>query len=168
MTIIDKQTFTMSRVFDAPRQNVFECFTDPKRMQAWWGPAGATVLKSDMDLRVGGTYHYGLKMPDGNTIWGLQVFREIDPPRRLVLINSFSNEKCELSRHPMAPTWPLEMLATYVFDEVEGGKTRFTLSWTPWNTDDAGKTTFAAGHESMTGGWGGTLDKLEAYLTTAS
>lgn len=57
--------FVISRVFDAPRALLWQCFTDPQRMKRWWGPKGFTVLASNMDLRVGGTYHYGMRAPNG-------------------------------------------------------------------------------------------------------
>jgi uncharacterized protein YndB with AHSA1/START domain len=69
--------FTISRVFDAPRDLVFKAFTDPEHMKHWWGPKGFTVIKSEMDLRVGGIYHYDLRGPDGSTMWGKFVYREI-------------------------------------------------------------------------------------------
>ena len=53
--------FVISRVLDAPRELVWKCFTDPERMKQWWGPKGFIVIASKMDLRVGGTYHYGMK-----------------------------------------------------------------------------------------------------------
>ncbi len=49
--------FVFSRVFDAPRELVWKAFTDPERMQHWWGPKGFTVIASKMDLRQGGTYY---------------------------------------------------------------------------------------------------------------
>ena len=92
--------FVISRVFDAPRDLVWRCFTEPEHMKQWWGPKGFTVLASKMDLRVGGTYHYGMKAPDGGTMWGKFVYREIVPQERLVFINSFSDEKGGITRHP--------------------------------------------------------------------
>ena len=156
--------FVISRVLDAPRELVWQCFTQPERMMEWWGPKGVKVVKSDMDLRVGGTYHYGMQQPDGAVMWGRQVYREITPPERLVFIGSFSDEAGGLGRHPLAPTWPLEMYSIYTFEEMPDGKTRFTVTWRPHNATDEERTTFDAGHASMTGGWGGTIDKLEAYV----
>jgi uncharacterized protein YndB with AHSA1/START domain len=159
--------FVISRVFDAPRDLVWKCFTDPARMMEWWGPKGVAVVKSEMDLRVGGTYLYGMKTVDGTVMWGRQVYREITPPSKLVFINSFSDEKGGLSRHPMAPTWPLEMYSVFTFEEQPGGKTKFTVTWRPHNATAEEQATFDAGHNSMQGGWTGTLEKLEAYLPKA-
>ena len=60
----DQVEFVISRVFDAPREMVWKCFTDPERMKQWWGPKGFKVTVSRMDLRLGGTYLYGMKAPD--------------------------------------------------------------------------------------------------------
>ncbi len=156
--------FVISRVLNAPRELVWKCFTDPEHMKKWWGPKGVKVVKSEMDLRPGGTYLYGMQPPGGDVMWGRQVYREIVPLEKIVFINSFSDEKGGLSRHPMAPTWPLEMLSIFTFESVEGGKTKFTVRWSPHNATEEERTTFDAGHASMNQGWGGTLDKLEAYL----
>ena len=156
--------FVISRVFDAPRGLLWKCFTEPERMAQWWGAAGVKIVKSQMDLRVGGIYHYGMQNPDGQVMWGRQVFREITPPDRIVLINSFSDEAGGLGRHPLAPQWPLQIRTTYTFEDAPGGKTRFTVHWSPYEATAEEQAAFDAGHASMTGGWGGVFDKLEAYL----
>ncbi len=157
------EEFVITRVFDAPRDLVWKAFTEPKRLKEWWGPKGVTIIESKMDLRPGGSYHYAMRTPDGNTMWGKFVYREITPPSRMVFVNSFSDEAGGVTRHPMAPNWPLEMLSTFLFEE-ESGKTRFTVRWSPLNATEEERATFAAGHASMHQGWGGTLDKLAAYL----
>ena len=83
--------FVISRVLDAPRALVWQCFTDPERMKHWWGPKGFKVIASNMDLRVGGTYHYGMTAPDGSPMWGLFTYREIVPQEKLGFVNSFSD-----------------------------------------------------------------------------
>jgi uncharacterized protein YndB with AHSA1/START domain len=159
--------FMISRVFDAPRDLVWKCFTDPECMKQWWGPKGFTVIASRMDLRPGGTYHYGMTAPDGTPIWGKMVYREICPPERLVFINSFSDEAGGTTRHPMAPTWPLEMFSVLTFEETPDGKTKFTARWSPCNATDEERDVFDSSHDSMRQGWGGTLDKLAAHLPNA-
>jgi len=159
--------FVISRVLNAPRDLVWKCFTEPERLNQWWGPKGVKVRKAKMDLRVGGTYHYGMQTPDGKIMWGKFVYREINPPERLVFINSFSDEAGGLTRHPLAPGWPLQMLSTFTFDDEGGGKTRFTVRWVPHEATEEERKTFDAGHNSMTQGWSGTMEQLQAYLATA-
>ncbi|MGA7545488.1 MAG: SRPBCC domain-containing protein [Methyloceanibacter sp.] len=160
------EDFVISRVFDAPRELVWKAFTDPERMQHWWGPKGFTVIASKMDLRPGGTYHYGMKAPDGSTMWGKFTYREIDPPKRLVFINSFSDEAGGTTRHPLHSAWPLEMLSTFTFEDL-GDKTRFTVRWAAYNATEDERKTFDTSHDSMRQGWGGTMDQLAAYLVQA-
>jgi uncharacterized protein YndB with AHSA1/START domain len=156
--------FVISRVLDAPREMVWKCFTDPERMKHWWGPKGFTVIASKMDLRVGGTYHYGMKAPDGTPMWGKFVFREIVPPARMVFVNSFSDAAGGTTRHPLHMSWPLEMLTTFTFEELPGGKTRLTTRSQALNATAEEQKTFDSNHDSMRMGWGGTLDQLSAYL----
>ena len=161
------QLFIISREFDAPRERLWSAVTEPDRMRQWWGPKGVKVVKSEMDLRPGGHYLYGMETPDGAVMWGKMVYRDIEAPRRLVFINCFSDEHGGVTRHPMSPTWPLELLSTFIFDEISADRARFTIRWEPLNATPDERAAFAAGHDSMRGGWGGTLDQLAAYLATA-
>jgi uncharacterized glyoxalase superfamily protein PhnB len=161
------EPFEISRVFDAPRELVWKAFTEPERMKQWWGPRGFKVIASKMDLRPGGTYHYGMEAPDGSAMWGKFSYREVAPNERMVLINSFSDEEGGITRHPMAPSWPLLMLSTFTFEDAPGGKTKFTVRWQPYQASPEELKTFEAGRPSMTQGWTGTLEQLEAYLAKA-
>jgi uncharacterized protein YndB with AHSA1/START domain len=85
MTVEAKSAdFVISRVFDAPRELLWKAFTEPERMKAWWGPKGSVIVASDMDFRVGGTYHGAMRGPAGNVMWAKFVYREIVAPERLV------------------------------------------------------------------------------------
>jgi uncharacterized protein YndB with AHSA1/START domain len=159
--------FVMSRVFDAPRDLVWKCFTDPERMKQWWGPKGFKVLAANMDLRPGGTYHYGMQAPNGQIMWGKFVYREIVPQERMVFINSFSDEKGGITRHPGNENWPLELRSTFSFEDAPGGRTKFTVTWMPHNASEDERKTFDSNRQSMLQGWGGTLEQLEAYLANA-
>jgi uncharacterized protein YndB with AHSA1/START domain len=160
------EDFVISRVFDAPRDLMWEVFTDPEHMKQWWGPKGFSVVVSKIDLRVGGTYHYQLKAPDGSPMWGRFVYREIVPPERIVLVSSFSDEAGGVTRHPMAPVWPLEMLSTFTFEALPDGRTRFTVRWAPHNATAQERNAFDEGRGSMTQGWSGTMEQLGAYLAS--
>jgi uncharacterized protein YndB with AHSA1/START domain len=158
-----QKPFVISRTFDAPRDLVWKAFTDPEHLKQWWGPKGCTMRAAKMDLRPGGTYHYCMRTPDGHDMWGKFVYREIVAPERLIFVNSFSDENGGLTRHPMSPTWPLEMLSTFTFVEHEG-KTTLTIQWLPINANEVERKTFDDGRGGMTQGWTGTLDQLAAYL----
>jgi uncharacterized protein YndB with AHSA1/START domain len=158
--------FVISREFDVPREFMFKLWTDPEHMQRWWGPKDVKVVYSKMDFRPGGNYHYCIHTPDGHDMWGKFVYREIVKPKRIVFVNSFSDENGSLARHPMSPTWPLEMLSTITFTE-HAGKTNVTVSWVPLNATEEERKTFEGGFDSMRKGWTGTLDQLADYLAKA-
>ena len=157
------EEFVIERAFDAPRDLMWKVWTDAEHMKHWFGPKGVKGIHSENDLRVGGTYHYGLQTPDGEVIWGKWVYREITPPERMVFVQSFSDKDGGVTRHPMAPEWPREMLSTIEFVERDG-RTVVIVRWTPINAFEAEWNTFKAGIPSMHQGWGGTFERLEAYL----
>jgi len=158
--------FVLSRTFDAPRELVWKAYTDPEHLVHWWGPKGFKVRVAKLELRSGGIFHYAMQGPDGRTMWGKLVYREIDAPRRIVHTVAFSDENLRITRHPMSPTWPLETLADVTFTE-QGGKTTITVRWSPHNATEEERRTFDGAHDGMRGGWNGTMDQLEEYLRVA-
>ena len=155
--------FVISRVLEAPRDKVWQAWTDTEHLKQWWGPKGFVVTHCKIDLRPGGIMHYCLRSPDGNDMWGRFVFRGIAKPERLVWVNSFSDEKGGVTRHPMSPGWPREMLTTVSFAEQKGG-TLVTVQWIPIDATEEERRTFEAGRDSMQQGWSGTFEQLEQYL----
>jgi uncharacterized protein YndB with AHSA1/START domain len=160
-----RKPFILTRTLDAPRQLVWDTFIKAEHLRHWMGPAGTKMDHVKVDLRPGGVFHYGMKMPDGNTMWGKWTVREIDPPKKLVVVVSFSDENLGVTRHPIAPGWPLETLSTTTFAE-NGGKTTITLEWRAVNATEEERDLFDSSHDNMTGGWTGTMDALDAYLKT--
>jgi uncharacterized protein YndB with AHSA1/START domain len=164
-TTYRERPFVISRVLDAPRELVWRTWTESEHMQ-WWGPKGVKIHRAKLDLRPGGTFHYGMRTADGQDMWGKWVIREIAKPVRLVFVSSFSDEAGGIARHPMNPHWPLELFSTIAFVEQDG-HTMLTILWLPLNATELERKTFDEGHESMKNGWGGSLDRLEEYLARA-
>jgi uncharacterized protein YndB with AHSA1/START domain len=157
--------FRTSRVFDAPRDQVFDAWTKPEKMAQWWGPKGAKVIKSDMDFRPGGTYHYCMTTPfTTEPMWGKFLYKEIDKPKRLEFITQFSDEKGGIGQHPLSPTWPKQSYSIITFEEEGVGKTKLSISWTPYEATEEEIKTFTEGLPGMQQGWGGTLDQFAEYL----
>jgi uncharacterized protein YndB with AHSA1/START domain len=76
---------TAARTFDAPRELVFEAWTNPEHLPRWWGPRGFTVTVDEIDLRPGGHWRFVMHGPDGTDYKNEIVFVEIVKPERLVL-----------------------------------------------------------------------------------
>lgn len=155
--------FVVSRSVAAPRARVWQAWTEVEHLQHWWGPKGFVVTHCKVDLRPGGLMHYCLRAPDGAEMWGRFLYREIVKPEKLVWVNSFSDEKGGITRHPMAPGWPREMLTTVTFGE-QGKGTLIMVNWVPINATEHERRIFEEGRGSMLQGWTGTFEQLEHYL----
>lgn len=156
--------FEIQRVFDAPRERAWKAWTEAEQLKHWWGPKGFTCTRCTVDLRPGGLMQYCLRSPDGQEIWGRFVYREIVKPKKLVFVVAFSDEKGGITRHPMSPDWPQQILSTVEF-EAQGGKTKITVRWIPVEATALERKTFEDGRDSMKQGWTGTFEQLKAYLS---
>lgn len=81
----------MTRLFNAPRELVFDAFTKPELVQRWlWGPDGWSMPVCEMDVRKGGKYRWVWKNDkDGSTMGMGGVYHEIVPPERIVNTEKF-------------------------------------------------------------------------------
>jgi uncharacterized protein YndB with AHSA1/START domain len=110
-----EREIVITRVFDAPREMVFEAWTKPEHLIHWWGPNGFTTTIQEMDVRAGGTWRLVMRGPDGRDYKNHIVFSEAVKPERLVY------------KHvPEAGTEPGTHESTVTFVERDG-KTEVTL-----------------------------------------
>src|SRR5262245_31546618 len=159
----EKRQFVISRVFDAPRELVFKAQAESECLEQWWGAKGFMTRVIKLDFRPGGVFHYSMRTPDGNQMWGKIVYREIVAPERIVFINSFADEEGNTIRAPFSPTWPLEVLNTSTFSE-HAGKTTLTIRSAPLNTANEDRDIFESGLDSPRQGFNGSMDRLADYL----
>jgi len=84
----------IERTFDAPRSLVWTVFTDPKHLPNWQtGPDGFTMPVCEIDLRPGGAWRYVWRNPHGREFGASGVYREVDPPKRLVFATNVDGEE---------------------------------------------------------------------------
>ncbi len=138
--------FVISRVFDAPRELLWKCFTEPERMKQWWGPKGFKVIASKMDLRPGGNFTTVMRSPEGQEHPHTGTFLEIVPNRRLVWTDAL------LPGYRPAPTPFITAIITF---EPRNNGTQYTAI--ALHRDAAREQ-----HEQMgfTTGWNTALDQL--------
>jgi uncharacterized protein YndB with AHSA1/START domain len=101
---------TTTRLVDAPRELVFDAFTQPEHVARWWGPNGFTNTIHVMDVRPGGEWRFVMHGPDGTDYPNKHIFREIVRPERIVM------------SHVSGP-----MFTMTVTLENQGGKTLVTM-----------------------------------------
>lgn len=106
----------MTRLFDAPRQLVFEAMTKPEHVRQWWGRLGEgySVPVCEIDLRVGGKWRFVNRHPKGEAAF-YGEYQEISPPSRVVFTEIFADFPDAVS------------VVTSELTE-EGGKTRLTAT----------------------------------------
>ncbi len=73
-----------TRILNAPRELVYQMFTDPGHIDKWYGPKGCTTQTSVMDVEIGGKWIYTMNMPNGNSFDAFHIFTEIIDGKRLV------------------------------------------------------------------------------------
>ena len=92
----EKKTVTelrISRFYKADRRLVWRFWTEPELLALWLGPKGATGTTVKTDLRVGGKNLIYMHSPEGKDFWGTNTFIEIKEPEKLVMTDSFADEK---------------------------------------------------------------------------
>lgn len=139
----------MTRRFDAPLALVFDALTKPELLKRWLhGPEGWSLPVCEIDLRVGGTFRYVWRGPDGSEMGMAGVFREIAPPARMVHTELFDED------------WTGgETLVTTELEEQDG---RTTLTTTVVYTSRAARD--GALKSGMEQGLGESYDRLAAQF----
>ncbi|MCK9202545.1 MAG: SRPBCC family protein [Gallionella sp.] len=77
--------FVSTRLFSAPRDRVFQAWTDPARLARWWGPKGCSNTLHEFVPKPGGNWRFVMHGPDGKDYQNHYVFIEIAAPERIVL-----------------------------------------------------------------------------------
>ena len=88
-----EKEIVVTRVFNAPRQLVFDAFTKPELLKRWlFGPGDWTLEVCEVDLRVGGSYRYVWRGPRGEEMGMGGIHREVVPPERIVATQLFDQD----------------------------------------------------------------------------
>ena len=159
-----KDQFVINRTFNAPIDLMYRMWTNPDDFSKWLAPTGMTMKFLRSDIKPGGSTFYFMSNDAGLKMYGRAEYRKLDR-HRLEYTQQFCDENENMSRHPMAPTWPAVMLTVVELNEEGPDKTRVTVTWeaygdvTPEELD-----TFIKSRGGMTQGWTGSFDKLEALL----
>jgi uncharacterized protein YndB with AHSA1/START domain len=125
----DARTVRIERMFDAPRELVFEAWTRPEFLLQWYAPRGCTIHYEKIEVRPGGRFHSCIRNPSFGDCWCVGIYREIVRPERIVYTlataDSAGNEiePVQAGHHPH---WPRETLVTVTLADVRGS-TRLIL-----------------------------------------
>jgi len=144
----ERRELTMTRRYDAAREEVWAAWTEPARLAKWWGKRGwhvdpATV---EMDVRPGGRFALTSEDARGTRMSQVAVYREVVEPERLVL------------DEPAGDNWHGGAVTTVTFTDLGDGRTRMDFHASIATTEEMAQT--------AAGGIADTLDRLGEHLTT--
>lgn len=154
--------FFASRTFDAPIERIYEMWTDPEHLAQWMPPTGATMQFLRTEPRIGGTSFYAMTAANGTVMHGRVTYLALEKPNGIVYTQQFCDEKEEVIRPSFFSNWPKTMLATVELVSEDADRTRVTVRWEPRDATPADIAEFIKQRGSMTMGWTGSFDKLEA------
>ena len=118
---VDKQgerEIRIVREFDAPRERVFEAFTDGAQLTQWWGPHGTKMTVDKLDARTGGDWRFLMEDSDGSETAFRGSFREVTPPERIAWTFEWSGMPGYVS------------VDSTEFEDLGDGRTRVTTTST--------------------------------------
>jgi uncharacterized protein YndB with AHSA1/START domain len=107
----------LERVFDAPRELVFQMFKEAEHLKHWWGPNGWELPVCSIDFQPGGVWHYCMKCIDQNQgeffgmeSWGKAVYKDIIEPEKIIYVDYFSDEEGNVDENLPSTNVTLEFI----------------------------------------------------------
>ena len=150
----EARELVFSRTFNAPRSLVWEAWTDPKHIAAWWGPQGFKASVNRLELKVGGTFLLHMQGPDGR-MWPCKgIYREISEPERIVYRGEADDG------HACGGGLPPRATVTVTFSERDG-QTTVTIHTALESAADR-DAAIAMGFRE---GWAASLESLNRHLS---
>ncbi len=142
----------MERTFDAPRELVFQAWTDPAHVAQWWGPRHFTNPVCEVDARAGGKINIHMQSPDGEVYPMSGLFDEVVEPERLVLTAGAVDDE---DGEPQ-----LLVRTTVTFEDVDG-RTKLTMHAVVIKATVAAQDALAGMEE----GWSQSFERLGELLS---
>ena len=143
----------ITRLIDAPRENVYRAWTDPDLIVRWFTPPPWRTTRAELDVRPGGSSFILMQGPDGTEMPNHGIYLEVVENERLVFTDAYVNA-WEPSEKPF-------MTGILTFAD-EDGKTRYTARVRHWTEADREAHEKMGFHE----GWGIATDQLAALAAT--
>ena len=147
---MNEHTVRLTRVFRAPRERVFECWTRAEHLTHWFAPKGFTIHSCETDARPGGTFKLCMRTPWGKEYWVRGEFREIKAPAHL-LIHCTADDHEGVAR--------LQESIDVSFSEERGKTTVALVAIARGPSDEAARML-----KGMDQGWAETIDRLNQHL----
>lgn len=149
---VKRRELTLERVLDGPRDLVWQCLVTAEYLDQWWGPEGWTTKSTALDARVGGIWHYCMRGGDAE-VWGLATYEEVHAPELITYVETGSNAAAEKLGNKQQHV----AITLVKLDEAQTKVTICTRFKSVADLEDMAEM-------GMAEGYGGALDKLEAFI----
>ncbi|HKQ12727.1 MAG TPA: SRPBCC domain-containing protein [Steroidobacteraceae bacterium] len=119
----DSRTLRIERRFDAPRELVFDAWTQPEYLMRWYAPHGCTIQLVKLEARPGGRFHWCIHNPSFGECWCVGEYQEMVRPERIVYTLATADSagnQIEPAQAGHDPRWPRESLVTVTLADVRG------------------------------------------------
>lgn len=146
---ISKRMLTIKKTLHAPRQLVWDAWTQTEHLVQWWAPKGMEVKIIEHTFKPGGKWKYTMQMPDGSEFISEGVYQEIITPEKIITTANFK---------PMTEGVTMVIL----FEDKGNDQTDFTFS-VIHPTEEYCKQQEKMGFYN---GWGTAFTRLEHFLTS--
>lgn len=150
----ERLTMTVISEWDAPIERVWALWSDPRKLERWWGPPGYPATFVEHDLRPGGQMTYYMTSPEGQRHYGWWRVQEVDAPRRCRIEDGFG----DASGAP-DPNMPTGLMAV-MLEALPSGATRMSVENT-FPSREAMDQLLAMGQEE---GMKAALTQIDAIL----
>lgn len=157
-----KRDLVITRVFDAPVEQVWQAWSEPEYVMQWWGPMGFTCPLAEMDFREDGVSLVCMRAPEefgGQDLYNTWTYKKIVPMQRIEYILNFADKdgnRANPAVHGLPPDAPQEVRNLVIFKPLSSSKTEMTVTefdWTVGSTMELSKK-----------GLEQTLDKMAVSL----
>lgn len=128
----------VTRVFDAPVDQVWKAWSNPEYVTRWWGPEGFTSPHAKIDFREGGKSLVCMRSPDGHDMYNTWTYRKIVPNQRIEFVLNFSDKegnKLDPAAIGMPPGIPKDVPHVITFKDLGNGKTEMTYAEYGYTSD---------------------------------
>lgn len=128
----DKKELLITHLFDAPREAVFQAWTDPEQLKHWYAPDGCTIEFKTIDIMTGGNFHSCVHDPVHGECWVKGTYLEVLPNQKLAFTMVMSDEAGNSARSVSAgksEDWPEEQITTILFESI-GKQTKVSIHQT--------------------------------------
>lgn len=127
-TTSSDRELTLTRIYNAPPSKVYRAWTEPELIKQWFAPKPWTVSRFESDVRSGGATLLVMRSPEGQEMPCPGVYLEVVPNQKLVFTDAYTA--------PWQPSEKPFMTCTVTFEDLGGGKTKYTARARHWSSAD--------------------------------